>query len=128
MLEVSQQFASTHEQKVREFRQNSSKVIGYFCSLVPVELIEAAGFIPYRISGDPSSPVTEADSHLESIMCPYVRSCFDVALKGSLDFLDGIVIPHSCDSIERLYNIWRRKIKPDYSHFITVPHAHESVH
>jgi bzd-type benzoyl-CoA reductase N subunit len=99
------------------------QIVGYFCSFTPVEVIEAAGLLPLRITGDPAESVSKADEHLEAIMCPYVRSCFDLALQGKYDYLSGLVIPHSCDSIERLYNIWRYKLKPAYSHLITVPHV-----
>jgi benzoyl-CoA reductase subunit C len=122
-LTKAEEFVDTAQTKLSDLKKHGSKVIGYFCSLTPVEIIDAVGLIPFRIAGDTTEQISEADTHLEAIMCPYVRSCFDLALKGKYDFLDGIVVPHSCDSIERIYNIWRYKLKPNYSHFITVPHV-----
>jgi benzoyl-CoA reductase/2-hydroxyglutaryl-CoA dehydratase subunit BcrC/BadD/HgdB len=36
--------------------------------------------------------------------------------------LDGIVIPHTCDSISRTYDIWSYNLELPYSHFLNVPH------
>ncbi len=36
-----------------------------------------------------------------------VRGGLEDALKGRLSFLDGAVFPHTCDSIQRLSDIWR---------------------
>lgn len=116
-------FVNASQTKIRNLKSGSAKIIGYFCSLTPVEIIDAANLIPFRIAGDRNETISEADTHLEAIMCPYVRSCFDIALKGRYEFLDGLVVPHSCDSIERIYNIWRHRIRPPYTHFITVPHV-----
>ena len=122
-LRKAAQFVNASPTRLRNQKRRGAKIIGYFCSLTPVEIIDAANLIPFRIAGDPTETISEADTHLEAIMCPYVRSCFDIALKGRYEFLDGLVVPHSCDSIERIYNIWRHQLKPDYSHFITVPHV-----
>lgn len=108
--------------RARELRDVGKKVIGYFCCTTPVEFITALDLVPYRIMGSMREPVTEADAHLETIMCSYVRSCFDLALKGSYNFLDGFVVPHSCDVIHRVYDIWKHCHRPVYSHFINIPH------
>jgi benzoyl-CoA reductase/2-hydroxyglutaryl-CoA dehydratase subunit BcrC/BadD/HgdB len=60
---------------------------------------------------------------METIICPLVRSCFDIAVKGKYEFLDGIVIPHACDSICRTYDIWKYTLSLPYSHFINMPHG-----
>jgi len=81
-------------------------VIGYFCSYAPEEIIWAAGALPYRILGAGGS-ISRADGHLQAYSCSLVRGALDDALTGKLDFLDGTVFPHTCDSIQRLSDIWR---------------------
>jgi len=81
-------------------------MIGYFCTYTPEELIHAAGCVPYRIMGR-KKQVEFADRHLQSYSCSLVRTGLDMALAGELDFLDGTVFPHTCDSIQRLSDIWR---------------------
>jgi benzoyl-CoA reductase/2-hydroxyglutaryl-CoA dehydratase subunit BcrC/BadD/HgdB len=61
--------------------------------------------VPYRITGA-LQPITEADAYLETLMCPFVRSCFDLALKKRYDFVDGMIWPNSCDTVQRTFDIW----------------------
>jgi benzoyl-CoA reductase subunit C len=109
--------------RARELKDQGQKVIAYLCSLVPVEIITAAGCVPLRIRGDVHEPITKGDTNLETIACPFMRSCFDVSLKGRYDFSDGLIIPHACDSMARTYSTWRYSLGLPYSHFINVPHT-----
>jgi len=72
--------------------------------------------------GNMKESITAADSCLETIMCPFVRSCLDIALKQQYSFLDGLIIPHTCDNIERSYDMWRYYLKFPFLHMINVPH------
>ena len=109
--------------RARELKQQGAKIIGYLCAYVPQEIIAAAGFIPFRIIANLNEPITEADEHMETIVCPLVRNRFDQTLKGTYDFLDGLVIPHACDSICRTYDIWKDSLGLPFNHFINVPHG-----
>jgi len=122
-MEVAKELELNYGQRARELHGEGKKIMGYLCALAPVEMIRAAGFIPFRIKGDVKEPITSADSLMETIVCPLIRSCFDVSLKGRYDFLDGLVIPHACDSITRTYDIWRHALDLPYVHFIDMPHS-----
>lgn len=108
--------------RARELHEAGNKVIGYFCCFVPDEIITAFGMVPYRIQGSQSDPIDRADTCVEPMACPFARSCFNKALKGEYDFLDGFVAPHSCDTIERMYQIWLHNKPADFNHLINVPH------
>lgn len=109
--------------RARELKDQGRKIIAYLCSLVPVEIITAAGLVPFRIRGDVHEPITKGDTNLETIACPFIRSCFDLSVKGRYDFCDGLIIPHACDSMARTYSIWRYSLELPYSHFINIPHT-----
>jgi benzoyl-CoA reductase subunit C len=109
--------------RARELKKQGRRIIGGLCAYVPVEIITAAGFVPFRIKGNVREPITRADVEMETIVCPLVRSCFDLAVKGSYEFLDGLVIPHACDSICRTYDVWKYTLGLSYSHFINMPHS-----
>ena len=109
--------------RARELKKQGQRIMGYLCAFTPVEIITAAGFIPFRIKGDVNEPITKADTEMETIVCPLVRSCFDVSLKGRYEFLEGIVIPHACDSICRTYDIWKYTLNLPYFHLINMPHG-----
>ena len=92
--------------------------LGYFCSYVPEEIITAAGAIPFRLFGT-REDISLADTHLQSYCCSLVRGGLEDALAGRLDFLNGAVFPHTCDSIQRLSDIWRLNVGMD-THFDVV--------
>lgn len=108
-------------QRAKELRDNGKKVIGYICCYPPAELVTAAGFVPYRITGS-LEPITEADAYLETLMCPYVRSCLDLGLKGKYDFVDGMIWPHTCDNVQKTYDIWKHYVPHAYFKYLDVPH------
>jgi bzd-type benzoyl-CoA reductase N subunit len=122
-LAAADRYYQDYGYRARELKRQGKKIIGYLCAFTPVEVITAAGFIPFRIKGDVNEPITKADAEMETIVCPLVRSCFDMSLKGKYEFLDGIVIPHACDSISRTYDVWKYTLNLPYSHFINMPHA-----
>ena len=83
----------------------------------------ALDIVPYRILGNMNEPITKADSYLPTVSCPFIRSYFDLGLKGKYDFLDGAVFAHVCDVGEKLPRIWRTRIHLPFYHFLEVPHT-----
>ena len=108
--------------RARTLHESGEKVVGYLCTFIPDEIITAFGMIPYRIQGSQRDPIDQADAYIEPMACPFARSCFNLALEGRYDFLDGFVAPHSCDTIERMYHIWRHNKPSPYNHLMNVPH------
>jgi bzd-type benzoyl-CoA reductase N subunit len=100
--------------------ENQARVVGYFCSYAPEEIIWAAGALPYRILGA-GGTISRADGHLQAYSCSLVRGALDDALTGKLDFLDGTVFPHTCDSIQRLSDIWRLNTRFDFHLDMVLP-------
>ena len=119
----AEQIYQNRDRRAKELKAQGRKIIGYLCSFTPVEMITAADLVPYRITGSMKESITLADAYLETIACPFTRSCLDIALKGGYDFLDGYVVPHACDNIVKLYEIWTYNIKHTYAHFVNVPHT-----
>ncbi len=107
--------------RAKELKKEGKKMIGYICSFVPLEIISASGCIPFRVRGNINEPITKGDTLLETIVCPYYRSCFDLSVKQKYDFLSGMVIPHGCDSMVRSYSAWSYSLPYSYSHFINIP-------
>lgn len=126
-LSMVDKYYSHYGSRARELKAGGAKIMGYLCALAPVEIITAAGFVPFRIKGDVNEPITKADAQMETIVCPLVRSCFDMLLKGKYEFLDGIVIPHACDSITRSYSTISYSLGLPYSHFINIPHTTRDI-
>jgi len=113
--------------RVKELKKNGRLVMGYFCCYVPIEIFTAAGIIPYRIMGNARETPTVADTYLDTNFCPYVRSCFDVAMKGEYRFLDGILWPTSCDNLTNLYGVWEYNMKLPFSYSLDIPRVPDDI-
>lgn len=98
------------------------KIIGYFCSYIPDEIIHAAGMLPIRVTARGHQETTYGDAYLSRLNCSSARYILDKALQTEFDFLDGLVAFNSCDHMRRLYDNWKYKVKTPYLHFISVPH------
>jgi benzoyl-CoA reductase subunit C len=107
--------------RAKELKNEGKQFIGYVCSFVPLEIISASGCIPFRVRGDVHEPITKGDTLLETIVCPYYRSIFDLSVKGKYDFLSGLVIPHGCDSMVRSFSTWSYSLPYAYFHFVNIP-------
>ena len=95
---------------VKGFKAESGrKVVGTFCSYAPEEIILAAGAHPFRLFGS-GEKIRLAEAHLQSYCCSLVRGALEDVLDGRLAFLDGVIFPHTCDSIQRLSDIWRLNV------------------
>lgn len=124
-LEVLENFrhllSSRHEMAKRWKRQNR-RVVGWSCTYTPEEIIYAADALPVMVSGGLGS-TTLADAFLPRNVCSFARSCFDVALRGEYDYLDGYVASNCCDNCGKMYDLWRYHIDVPYFYLISTPHA-----
>ncbi|MCX5997663.1 MAG: 2-hydroxyacyl-CoA dehydratase family protein [Chloroflexi bacterium] len=94
--------------------------IGYFCSLVPVEIIMAAGLKPVRVKGR-AETTAAADAYMYPNMCPYVKSLFADGLDGGKAACDGVVFTRSCDGMRRLYDAWKAYIPSGFVYMLEAP-------
>ncbi len=101
-------------------KEKKGNVVGYFCSYTPVEILTAAGVLPYRIFNS-GSDIARADEYLQAYSCSLVRGALEDVLSGHLDFLDGTVFPHTCDSIMRLSDIWRMNTRLGFHLDLVLP-------
>ncbi|MDD5476493.1 MAG: 2-hydroxyacyl-CoA dehydratase family protein [Syntrophales bacterium] len=94
------------ERYAAKLKSEGASIIAFLCSYTPEELIHAAGLHPMRLFGT-RGPIMRADGHLQAYCCSLARGTLEQALAGDLSFLDGAVFPHTCDTIQRLSDIWR---------------------
>lgn len=87
--------------------ESQKKVFGYFCTYFSAELIHAAGMLPIRILGD-KRKLLYTEAHMPSFGCSFVRTALELGLSGSLDYLDGVIFSHTCDSHRVLSDVWRQ--------------------
>jgi len=94
--------------------------MAYFCTYVPEEILHAAGFTPVRLMGAERT-ITHADAHLQAYCCSLARTDLDMALAGDLDFLEGAVFVQTCDTMQRLSDIWRRNTSFSFHGDLVLP-------
>lgn len=92
----------------------SKKIMGYSCTYAPIELIYASGFHPARIIGL-SKNISFSDVHLQSYACSITRTLLEDSLSKKLDFLSAFLFVHTCDSMQRLSDIFRLNL--NFEHF-----------
>lgn len=122
-LAAAEKLYTQYGSRARELKASGKKVIGYLSALGPVEIMTAAGVLPIRLKGNVSEAISKGDAYMESIVCPFVRNVFDAAVKGKYDFLDGMLLPHQCDSIDRTNETWSYTLNLPYWHFLNLPHV-----
>lgn len=101
--------------------QNKKKMIGYFFPVFPAEIIYAAGLHPVQLYPGLQEPITLADDHLQLYLCAYLRAQWDQILKGKHDYLDGTIIPRSCEAVTFLYQTWKRHNPFDFVDYVNIP-------
>lgn len=100
--------------------KSETRVVGTLCSYTPEEIILAAGAHPFRLLGS-GQKAGLADAHLQSYCCSLGRGVLEDALAGRLDFLDGVVFTHTCDTMQRLSDIWRINISGPFHLDVILP-------
>jgi benzoyl-CoA reductase subunit C len=93
--------------RVVDWKNQGGRVVGYFYSFFSQEIVMAAGIQPFRIRGTGSTGTELSDSYFSEICCSFPRHCFNQALKGEYDFLDGLVVTGNCDHLRHVYENWQ---------------------
>ena len=105
----------------REWKDRTGgKVVGFFCTWLPEEIVYAAGMLPVRILGS-HEPQDMAERHISSMYCPLCRDCLSQGLLGRYDYMDGIIAPFSCLHIRQTFASWKLHIPIEYSYYLYVP-------
>jgi len=107
---------------VKDWKDKGGKVIGYSCVATPVEIIEAAGLLPYRIKALGNSDTELADGEMSLFNCSFCRACLQLALDGTYDFLDGLVETNGCDHLRAMFENWQHQKGLDCFYYLKVPH------
>lgn len=95
-------------------------VIGHLIPDVPEEILHAAGALPYAIEGA-GLHASHAQAHLPAYTCNHAMGALEMALRGDLDMLDGMVIPYVCDTTRNLIHLWQRLFPAMPSDLLRLP-------
>jgi len=127
MIEMFKEWYDARHNYAREWKKKNpdGKVIGYFCTYVPEEILYAANVLPVRILGS-HEPQDVTEPHIFGMYCPFCRDTLAQGLKGRYDYLDGIMIAQSCLHIRQTFTSWQLHVPTGFSYYLPMPHNVQS--
>ena len=110
---------------ITDWKEKGGKVVGYFCPVLPEEILMAAGFFPFLMRGTGCDNTNQADEYYRSSSnCSFPRNCFNLALEGKYGFLDGVVMGTTCDTLRNLMKNWSiSSIGTPFVYLVNTPHV-----
>ena len=130
-----QTLVSRAEQLYRDYRLGSVRewkartgglAIGYMPVYVPCELLRAQGVLPVGLLGARDDlEIIKGDAYYQSYICHIPRSTIELGLNGSLDVLDGVIFPATCDVIRNLSGMWQMLFPDKLVRYLDVPQNFE---
>jgi len=128
LIEKFKDWEKNRHNYAKEWKEkNNGKIIGYFCTYVPEEILYAAGVLPVRILGS-HEPQDVTEPHIFAMFCPFCRDCLAQGLKNRYDYLDGLMIAQSCLHIRQAYTSWVKHRPVEFEKFLCMPHKVQSRH
>ncbi|MBN1531060.1 MAG: 2-hydroxyacyl-CoA dehydratase [Spirochaetes bacterium] len=115
------EIVQNEQEYLTRIASQGKRMIGYFCTYTPLELIHAMGFLPVRITGS-SRRAEKAYSLMPSFICPYMRGVLEKGLCGDYGFLSGIVQGYTCDAACGMVNIWEENIGGSLFYSLPLPY------
>ena len=128
MIEQFKNIEKNRHDYARNWKDKTGgKVIGYFCTYVPEEILYAADVLPVRILGS-HEPQDVTEPHIFAMFCPFCRDCLAQGLKNRYKYLDGLMISQSCLHIRQAYTSWIKHRPVEFEKFLCMPHKVQSPH
>jgi benzoyl-CoA reductase subunit C len=126
MIEMFKEWYDARHEYAKHWKEKTGgKVLGYFCTYVPEEILYAADVLPVRILGS-HEPQDVTEPYIFGMFCPFCRDCLAQGLKGRYDYLDGIMIAQSCLHIRQAYTSWQLHLPVPYSYYLPMPNHVQS--
>jgi len=113
-------YTNRHDYAREWKRRTGGKVMGYFCTYAPEEIMYAANILPVRILGSHQSQSVTAP-HIFGMYCPFYRDCLAQGLQGRFDYLDGVMISQSCLHMRGAFNSWRIHVPTPFNYYLYMP-------
>jgi len=121
-------YKNRHDYQKAWKEKTGGKILGYFCTYVPEEILYAADVLPVRILGShETQDVTEPHIH-SGMFCPFCRDVLAQGLQHRYDYLDGIMIAQSCMHLRQAFFSWKIHVPPPFTYYLLHPMHVQSPH
>lgn len=111
--------------RMKELKDQGAKVVGLFCSFVPLELVYAAGALPVGLCAFTDEPIAAAEANLPRNLCPLIKASYGFALTDTCPyfyFSDLVVGETTCDGKKKMFELLN-DIKETY--VMQLPHSRD---
>ncbi|MEL3907095.1 MAG: double-cubane-cluster-containing anaerobic reductase [Treponema sp.] len=104
-------FAEAQQEKflaLKKVKDDGGRVVGIYCSFVPVELIYAAKAVPVSLCATNEKPIGAAERDLPKNLCPLIKASYGYALTDTCPFFyfsDFIVGETTCDGKKKMFEL-----------------------
>lgn len=105
---------------IDESQSTQGNRIGVFCPYTAEELVDAAGFQPFRLKPK-WTDIRRADAYLPSNFCSYLRHIVDIGLADGLRGFRCVVFNHSCDGARRAHDVFSTYLGGISTVFVDIP-------
>ncbi|MGM9662441.1 MAG: double-cubane-cluster-containing anaerobic reductase [Oscillospiraceae bacterium] len=113
--------------RMKELKDKGARVVGLFCSFVPVELVYAAGALPVGLCAFTDEPIPAAEANLPRNLCPLIKASYGFALTDTCPyfyFSDLVVGETTCDGKKKMFELLN-ELKDTY--VMQLPHSRDAV-
>jgi benzoyl-CoA reductase subunit C len=87
---------------LRQRAEHGRKVVAVLPIHYPKELLTALEILAVEVWGPPGSPRGDAAGRIQTYVCAVARNALAFLASGGADAVDGVLFPHTCDSIQQL--------------------------
>ena len=112
---------------MKKLKDQGARVVGLFCSFVPIELVYAANALPVGLCAFTDEPIPAAEANLPRNLCPLIKASYGFALTDTCPyfyFSDLIVGETTCDGKKKMFELLN-EIKETY--VMQLPHSRDGL-
>lgn len=104
-------FPSRHEAMAKA-RGQGHGIVAVLPFHYPRALLRAHRLHPVEIWGPPDADPDRDDAHFQEYTCGIVRNATDRLKHGLIERVDGILVPHTCDSLQGMGTVFQTFVRP----------------
>src|SRR5512147_805835 len=86
----------------RQRAEHGRKAVAVLPIHYPKELLTALDLLAVEMWGPPGAPRGDGAGRIQPYVCSVVRNAMAFLCSGGADAVDGVLFPHTCDSIQGL--------------------------
>lgn len=92
----------TRAAAIAKHKERGGKVLAVLPVHYPKEILTALDVLAVELWGPPGAPAGPAAGRVQTYVCAVVRNALAFLASGKADAADGVLFPHTCDSIQGL--------------------------